>query len=469
MKHQSTFSLLFFLLGCCSVLFGCKNEIDDSYPLPGGEEDRPNIIAPNDSVSEDSIPTGKPLMALTAETLFSEGTKWILSEKGNTNEMHYSYYFLEGKEEIEGHECYKYWQSDDEANKTKKLKGFIYVEDEKVYYYAPASESESCLIYDFNIGVGDTVCTNLIWEETWDVMPVNLVCHDVDHLVSRGYEYEVLVMKDGFLGSYLTTYWLRGLGGVYFTNDKRFPNCDFNFDLFDDRYCRPDLLTIVAQGDTVFSARDLWSHYFYDDNADVTNEPYVDAFKEGTEWRTQFRKKGSSNYETEVVTIEGECLVGGRTCMKVWRSVGKEPKSLYAYFYKEGEKIFWIPADGSVEGHLLYDFGLEPDETFRAYNYIAYQNQWYQTNEPLHYWYRNNGSHIIDYCGKKRLYEIDEYLFDSDHPYYCWPQKITWIRGIGSRTGLFRNCATETLGEDLSTLSSVIVDGVPIWENGMTR
>ena len=106
---------------------------------------------------------------------------------------------------------------------------------------------------------------------------------------------------------------------------------------------------------------------------------YEPLLVEGKEWRVHSR--GSIGLMTdlnEYYKIDGDTLVGDRTYKKVYcheeGTIDGKPVSskvaLSYLMYEDGRKVYYVVTGKDNDPKLLYDFGLNPDESFGNTDYV---------------------------------------------------------------------------------------------------
>lgn len=182
------------------------------------------------------------------------------------------------------------------------------------------------------------------------------------------------------------------------------------------------------------------------------------AFREGTVWQTECRSFYSPDVEYEFSKIEGNTIVGNRTCMNLWHETANEGKKLIAYLFAEEDRIFFILPYDTAHRYLFYDFGIIPGEKADIVPFEdCSRNDW----QELRFYQKLDYSYEFDNCGHcytmlKMTTCYEHYEGDPD------PQIRTqeWIKGIGSTRGLLMNCEWAYFtGNVRKELIFVTVDG----------
>ena len=167
---------------------------------------------------------------------------------------------------------------------------------------------------------------------------------------------------------------------------------------------------------------------------------YEPLLVEGKEWRVHSR--GSIGLMTdlnEYYKIDGDTLVGDRTYKKVYcheeGTIDGKPVSskvaLSYLMYEDGRKVYYMVAGKDNDPKLLYDFGLNPDESFGNTDYVLER---------------------IDTVAQSGQDYAKYSLTTSGQ------NTVTWIEGVGSTIDLL--CSTEMLvGATMDLVSCTWPDG----------
>ena len=162
-----------------------------------------------------------------------KGSKWNGNEKEYDYTTYYSYY-LEGETEIDGQTWtnlyYTYSTStsiSDDIEQGTRLEGAMREADGRVYYYGAASGT-TCLLFDFNLSVGELSPSDYdedvsnalgIGGGVEAFQPNGFVKERTTVRLSSGLETTLYVFEDQDDNS--TNIWLEGIGGAW----GFWPNC----------------------------------------------------------------------------------------------------------------------------------------------------------------------------------------------------------------------------------------------------
>ena len=99
----------------------------------------------------------------------------------------------------------------------------------------------------------------------------------------------------------------------------------------------------------------------------------INAFQDGTQWIEEESYFYDGDTTVTTYSIDGEIVIGDRSCFNLYRSDNGGGKWLYMYLYTEGEKVYAIPTDNTSVSLLLYDFGIAANDTVQICNMQMYK------------------------------------------------------------------------------------------------
>ena len=354
------------------------------------------------------------------EPFIVEGKEWLCEwEHGITGDKRIERYMLQGDTVIDGvvwkkmYEngvCYRVWR-----------------EENKKIYALSINDSGSVpeLMYDFNLSVDDTLLT--INHTDTD----NYACYRVksqDTIVQNDCTYHLqtihfYLVQDGEKNELSEVLWIEGVGS---------------------EFCPTMNLPYVGNPTTLISCtwpdgRQYVTEYGkkYLEEQDKDYEPFL---VEGKEWRVHSRGGiGLMTDLNEYYKIDGDTLVGDRTYKKVYcheegtidgKPVSSKEEPSYL-MYEDGRKVYYVVTGKDNDPKLLYDFGLNPDESFGNTDYVLER---------------------IDTVAQSGQDYAKYSLTTSGQ------NTVTWIEGVGSTIDLL--CSTEMLvGATMDLVSCTWPDG----------
>ena len=187
-----------------------------------------------------------------SDICFVQGTEWTF----NVSNIYYTDYMmkhiLDGKVQIGDKEWLKLWVENEDDLGKKKQKGYISTEGERVYYHRDEEDVEGSLLYDFGLGIGDTIVVPAIYTD-WDI---TMKCVGKKTVMSCGHTYDVQLMatmnteatEDYDLGQ-----WYYGIGEIDY--DSEYGNWGHGISMVGNN--SKILQQVICNGETIFDRNDV--------------------------------------------------------------------------------------------------------------------------------------------------------------------------------------------------------------------
>lgn len=164
-------------------------------------------------------------------------------------------------------------------------------------------------------------------------------------------------------------------------------------------------------------------------NAQAENQ--INIFQPGGVWYLQDR---DWKYQEQRLAVKGDTTLCGHECHQVWRSTNGGTETLIANIFTEGDKVYFVKSD---KVHLMYDFGLQPGDTTHV---DLLNDELFEDNAERYvkcldrYTVTNNG-HSFEVMKMGEYYYNPEEYYSDDNSF----SELTWIVGVGTFSGPFRN------------------------------
>ena len=293
----------------------------------------------------------------------------------------------------------------------------------KTVYEMNAGQTVPHKLYQFGLSAGDTCLTQSAgWTDPSVLSYIKIL--STDSVKQAGYSYYTCDVKE-YTGGEETgrDTWVEGVGSfTYPTANIAYPGNSY-------------ALISCTWPDGRQYITEYGKKYLEEQDKDY--EPFL---VEGKEWRVHSR--GSIGLMTdlnEYYKIDGDTLVGDRTYKKVYcheegtidgKPVSSKVEPSYL-MYEDGRKVYYVVTGKDNDPKLLYDFGLNPDESFGNTDYVLER---------------------IDTVAQSGQDYAKYSLTTSGQ------NTVTWIEGVGSTIDLL--CSTEMLvGATMDLVSCTWPDG----------
>ena len=293
----------------------------------------------------------------------------------------------------------------------------------KTVYEMNAGQTVPHKLYQFGLNAGDTCLTQSAgWTDPSVLSYIKIL--STDSVKQAGYSYYTCDVKE-YTGGEETgrDTWVEGVGSfTYPTANIAYPGNSY-------------ALISCTWPDGRQYITEYGKKYLEEQDKDY--EPFL---VEGKEWRVHSR--GSIGLMTdlnEYYKIDGDTLVGDRTYKKVYcheegtidgKPVSSKVEPSYL-MYEDGRKVYYVVTGKDNDPKLLYDFGLNPDESFGNTDYVLER---------------------IDTVAQSGQDYAKYSLTTSGQ------NTVTWIEGVGSTIDLL--CSTEMLvGATMDLVSCTWPDG----------
>ena len=293
----------------------------------------------------------------------------------------------------------------------------------KTVYEMNAGQTVPHKLYQFGLNAGDTCLTQSAgWANPSVLSYIKIL--STDSVKQAGYSYYTCDVKE-YTGGEETgrDTWVEGVGSfTYPTANIAYPGNSY-------------ALISCTWPDGRQYVTEYGKKYLEEQDKDY--EPFL---VEGKEWRVHSR--GSIGLMTdlnEYYKIDGDTLVGDRTYKKVYcheegtidgKPVSSKEEPSYL-MYEDGRKVYYVVTGKDNDPKLLYDFGLNPSESFGNTDYVLER---------------------IDTVAQSGQDYAKYSLTTSGQ------NTVTWIEGVGSTIDLL--CSTEMLvGATMDLVSCTWPDG----------
>lgn len=157
----------------------------------------------------------------------------------------------------------------------------------------------------------------------------------------------------------------------------------------------------------------------------------INIFQQGGTWYLQSMDR---NYSEERLAIKGDTTLCGHECQQVWSSKNGSEEKLAACIYTEGDKVYFVKSD---KMHLMYDFGLQPDDTTHV---DLLNDKEYENNTERYVKCKKRYTVKVNGCSYEAMEMADYYYDPEKHHSDNGPiSKFTWIVGVGTNFSPFHN------------------------------